>query len=45
MNVLLEKRYDGKIEIASAKTLVDVLKHALVEGDVLVGKMEKLVKG
>ncbi|MFH1054485.1 MAG: ATP-dependent protease LonB [Candidatus Altiarchaeota archaeon] len=43
-DVLLEKRYEGKIEIASAKTLVDVLRNALVKGDHLVALTEKMFK-
>jgi len=40
-DVLLEKRYEGKIEIVTAKTLGDVLRNALVKGEPLVEKMEK----
>jgi Lon-like ATP-dependent protease len=42
-DVLLEKRYEGKIEIVPAKTLVDVLRNALVKGDPLIDKMEKVI--
>ena len=38
-DVLLEKRYEGKIEIAPAKTLVDVLRNSLVKGDAMIDKM------
>jgi Lon-like ATP-dependent protease len=44
-DVLLEKRYEGRIEVVPAKTIVDVLRNALVKGDALVGKTEKLVSG
>lgn len=42
-DVLLEKRYQGKIKISSAKTLIDVLKHSLIKGDKIVAKMSKLI--
>jgi Lon-like ATP-dependent protease len=42
-DVLLEKRYEGKIEIVSAKTLVDVLKNALVHGEALTEKMAAVI--
>ncbi len=42
-DVLLEKKYEGQIEVASAKTLVDVLKHSLVKGGPLVKKLDKIV--
>jgi len=42
-DVLLEKKYEGKIKIIPAKTIVDVLKHSLHKGDVIVKKMEKLI--
>ncbi|MBD3387486.1 MAG: ATP-dependent protease LonB [Candidatus Altiarchaeales archaeon] len=41
-DVLLEKRYEGKIEIVPAKNIVDVLKHSLEKGKVLVDKADKL---
>ena len=42
-DVLLEKRYEGKIEIVPAKTLVQVLRNALVKGDPLIDKMETVL--
>ncbi|MFC2162594.1 ATP-dependent protease LonB [Candidatus Altiarchaeota archaeon] len=42
-DVLLEKRYEGKIEVVPAKNLIDVLKAALVSGDQIIRKMSKLV--
>jgi Lon-like ATP-dependent protease len=45
-DVLLEKKYEGKIKISSAKTLIDVLKAALVKGsesDAIIDKMGKLI--
>ncbi len=42
-DVLLEKRYKGKIEIVTARTLVDVLKHSLDHGEKIVEKMEKII--
>jgi ATP-dependent Lon protease len=41
-DVLLEKRYEGKIEIIPAKTLIDVVKYALVKGETLSAKMEAI---
>ena len=43
MDVLLEKRYEGKIKIVTATTLVDVLKNALEGGDKIVTKMEGII--
>ena len=42
-DVLLEKKYEKKIKIIPAKTIVDVLKHSLVGGDALVEKMKTVV--
>jgi Lon-like ATP-dependent protease len=42
-DVLLEKKYEGKITITPAKTLIDVLKHSLVDGSEIIKKMEKIV--
>lgn len=42
-DVLLEKKYDGKIEIASAATIIDVLENSLVGGDKIITKMRELV--
>ena len=41
-DVLLEKRYEGKIEIVPAKTLIDVLMHSLVSGDALIKKAQEM---
>jgi Lon-like ATP-dependent protease len=41
-DVLLEKRYEGKIEVVPAKTLVDVLKHSIVKGGPLIKKAGEL---
>lgn len=42
-DVLLEKRYEGKIKIRPAKTLIDVMKHSLVGGESIIKKMSKLI--
>jgi len=42
-DVLLEKKYQGKITITPAKTLIDVLKHSLIKGDKIVEKMRELI--
>ncbi|MFH1788547.1 MAG: ATP-dependent protease LonB [Candidatus Altiarchaeota archaeon] len=42
-DVLLEKKYHGKIKIRPAKTLIDVLKYSLIKGDKIIQKMEKLI--
>lgn len=42
-DVLLEKRYEGRIEIASAGTLLDILSNSLVNGDPIVEKMRGLI--
>jgi ATP-dependent Lon protease len=42
-DVLLEKRYEGKIEIIPARTLVDVIKNSLVKADPLTDRMEKML--
>lgn len=42
-DVFLEKRYEGKIKIVTAKTLNDVLKHSLVGGDKIIEKMKKMI--
>ncbi|MEA1925584.1 MAG: ATP-dependent protease LonB [Candidatus Altiarchaeota archaeon] len=39
-DVLLEKRYEGRIEIMTAETLVDVLRHSLIGGDDVLKRME-----
>jgi Lon-like ATP-dependent protease len=42
-DVLLEKKYQGKIKISTAKTLIDVLKNSLIKGDKIIEKMSKLI--
>jgi len=42
-DVLLEKRYEGKIEVITAETLIDVLKNALDGGDKIVKKMKGII--
>ncbi len=41
-DVLLEKKYEGKIEIITADNLVDVLRYSLIEGDEVIERMEKV---
>ena len=40
---MLEKRYEGKIEIVTARTLVDVLENALDGGAKIVKKMKGII--
>ncbi len=42
-DVLLEKKYEGRIKIMPAKTLIDVLRHSLVGGDAIIQKMQNLI--
>ena len=42
-DVLLEKKYEGKISIIPAKTLVDVLENALVGGEDVVRRLNKVL--
>ncbi|MFH1402763.1 MAG: ATP-dependent protease LonB [Candidatus Altiarchaeota archaeon] len=42
-DVLLEKKYEGKIEIIPAKTLIDVLKNSLLRGDKIIEKLGKIM--
>lgn len=42
-DVLLEKKYEGKVTIRTAKTLIDVMKHSLVGGDTIIKKMSKML--
>jgi len=42
-DVLLEKKYEGKIEIVTAENLIDVLRHSFVDGREIIEKMSKLV--
>lgn len=44
-DVLLEKRYEGKIEIATAETLIDVLKNSFIGGNEIIDKMMALPIG
>lgn len=43
-DVMLEKRYEGKIKIIPAKTLADVVKHSLEKNTNLLKKMKKIGK-
>lgn len=43
-DVLLEKKYEGKIEIVTAENLIDVLKHSFIDGKEIIEKMSALVK-
>jgi len=42
-DLFLEKKYEGKIEIVTAKTLIDVLKHSLSGGDKVIERMRKII--
>jgi len=42
-DLFLEKKYEGKIEIVTAKTLIDVLRHSLVRGDKVIERMRKII--
>lgn len=42
-DLFLEKKYEGKIEIATAKTLIEVLEHSLVGGDKVIERMRKII--
>ncbi|MBN2251272.1 MAG: ATP-dependent protease LonB [Candidatus Altiarchaeota archaeon] len=41
-DVLLEKRYEGKIEIVTAENLLDVLKHSFIGGGEIIEQMSAL---
>jgi Lon-like ATP-dependent protease len=43
-DVLLEKKYEGKIEIVTAENLIDVLKHSFVDGKEIIEKMSSLTE-
>lgn len=43
-DVLLEKKYEGEIEIVTAENLIDVLRHSFVDGREIIEKMSKLVE-
>jgi len=43
-DVLLEKKYEGKIKIKTAKTLIDVLEVSLTDSKKLIRKMRKLME-
>ena len=38
-DIMLEKRYEGKIRIVTAETLVDVLEHSFIGGKDIINKM------
>jgi len=42
-DVLLEKKYEGKIEILTAKTLIDVLENSLDGGEKIMEKMRGII--
>jgi len=42
-DTFLEKSYEGKIEIVTAKTLIDVLEHSLVGGGKVIERMRKII--
>ncbi len=42
-DVLLEKRYEGKIKILTARNITDVLKHSLTNGKEIAKQMEKVL--
>jgi len=45
-DIFLEKNYEGKIEIVTAKTLIDVLEHSLVpsaQRNEVVERMRKII--
>ena len=44
-DVLLEKKYEGKIEIATAETLIDVLMNSFIGGNEIISKMQALPTG
>jgi len=41
-DVLLEKKYDGKIEVITAETIIDVLADSLIGGEDIIGQMSKI---
>ncbi|HDH40916.1 MAG TPA: ATP-dependent protease LonB [Candidatus Altiarchaeales archaeon] len=41
-DVLLEKRYEGKIEIITAETILDVLANSLIDGEEIIEQMSKI---
>ncbi|RLI91426.1 MAG: ATP-dependent protease LonB [Candidatus Altiarchaeales archaeon] len=41
-DVLLEKRYEGKIEIITAETILDVLTNSLIGGEEVIEQMSKI---
>jgi Lon-like ATP-dependent protease len=42
-DVFLEKRYEGKVEVVPAKTLVDVLSHSLIGGEKTLVKLKDII--
>jgi len=40
-DVLLEKRYKGKMDIVTAETIMDVLKHSLIGGEKIIKEMSE----
>jgi Lon-like ATP-dependent protease len=43
-DIILEKKYEGKIEIILAETLTDVLKHSFVGGEEIIERMNELAE-
>jgi len=43
-DVLLERRYNGKIKIVTAQSLVDVLSHSLIGGEDVIKRMNQIEK-
>ncbi|OYT42364.1 MAG: ATP-dependent protease LonB [Candidatus Altiarchaeales archaeon ex4484_43] len=41
-DVLLEKKYEGKIKIITAETIIDVLANSLIDGEEIIGEMSKI---
>ncbi|MFH1125800.1 MAG: ATP-dependent protease LonB [Candidatus Altiarchaeota archaeon] len=42
-DIFLEKKYEGKIEIVTAKTLIDVLENSLVGGEKVIERMKSIL--
>jgi len=41
-DVLLEKKYEGKIKIITAETIIDVLANSLIDGEEIIEQMSKI---
>jgi Lon-like ATP-dependent protease len=42
-DLFLEKKYEGRAEIVTAKTLIEVLEHSLLKGDQVIERMRKII--